>query len=124
MTQYLKWKPSSSKLYGHPCIEFVYPDTRFARGYTEYALASKRGEIYAFNDELATILCLNPKVAKLVAGELQVRDFQGISEGDEVTFKAPISLVPKMIEILKIPKTRPAQARMANAYGKDNRAKN
>lgn len=107
----IQWKPSKEKLYGHPAIELRYDD-----GTKELTLASKRGEIWAYNTSLAGVICRSPKIAAQLVGELQVTPFCALKSDSELLLRVANHEVPLVIKLLGIPKTRPAQARAANSF--------
>lgn len=102
------WKPSEKNLYGHRAIEH--------RITKEVCLASKRGEIWAYSDAVASVLCKTPQSLRKVLQIARLRLFGRLKRDCEGVVRLPNTLIPQVIKILNIPKTRPAQARAANEF--------
>lgn len=99
MTQ---WRPSTRKLYGYPCVE--QPITLSGRPNgddRELMLAGKHGLLYPFGPGLARIYLFS-------------QNFRTRHNNGNCFLTIPESLVPEWKKKLKVPSTRPAQARIAN----------
>lgn len=102
-----EWVITNERLYGRPCIRH-----RITR---ELTLFGKYGEIYPYSNELAAVIVRAPKIAFKIAQLLQVEVNTPYHQGEEILFRVPNTLVNTIVPLLRIPRTRPSQARKANS---------
>lgn len=112
----IQWKPSNQRLYGCVCIEVTYPGNKNVPEEKEYCLFSKYGGISEYSSTKVSVIWRTPQVAQKLLKSLPGRGFYALERGEEGITIVGLSDVPELIKILKIPKTRPAQAREANAF--------
>lgn len=111
MRHLYSWRPAFGRLYDHPAIEMAYPN-----GERELCLSGKKGEIWAFSDTQACVLCFSPVLANLVRKLALIAPWRGSRKGDEQVIKVPNHIVPKIIKQMRIPTSRSSQIKAANAF--------
>lgn len=104
------WKPSSKTLGGYRCIEL-----RSAGGECELALAGRYGEIWQSSPDTYRAIITRGRIAK----RYLPKEHWPILPTDETLVTFPAAHLPIWVERLKIPRTRPTQARYANSFGKN-----
>ena len=112
----LQWKPSKRRLYGHVCIELLYPGNKYVKEEKEYCLFGQSGGLSEYGSSRVSVIWRTPQVALKLLKSLPGRAFYALRKGEEGITVVDESDVFELINILKIPKTRPAQAREANAF--------
>lgn len=103
------WIASTSHLYGIPACRNKHTQ--------ELAIASKRGELWVYNDELAGCLVRSGKVVRKVRELLFEGTLERLYKGDEYQFRIPNALVPEVVKLLGIKRRFSTQLSALNGDG-------
>lgn len=101
------WVPSIVKFLGHGCV--IHTGTK------ELLLASKRGEIWIYDDSRCSALIRSPKIASRVGNLVKSTSLNDLKKGEEAVVKFDNSLLPQMIKLLGIKNNRLSMVEYASA---------
>lgn len=104
------WKPTTIRLFGQLACKHT------ATG--ELSIASKYGEIYAYNDSVIGIIVYSPYIANKVRKMLNKGKFQHNNKYDEDLLFAPADMIKDISKVLSVKRNRKSMAKYLNSLDK------